>query len=133
MTMHIVEEELRQALIVKIALETTKRGIKGLNILEFIFITIILLMMRRNHGTENHVVFVACITKWFLSAGRLEWEQERREDVKGLLHIREGRRLTRFARRIIFATIAIEVDIKETHVEGLIQSSVSRTKHPCGN
>ena len=55
--MHIVEEELGQDLIARIALETVKRGIKSFSIIKFILITSILLMMSRNHGIENHVVF----------------------------------------------------------------------------
>lgn len=57
MTMHIAKEELRQALISKIALEITKQRIKGLLILMFLLITSGLLMMSINHGIENHVVF----------------------------------------------------------------------------
>ena len=67
MAMHIAKEEVRQALIMTIALETTKQGIKSLGILKFILITSILLMMNINNGVENCVDFVVCITIWLLS------------------------------------------------------------------
>lgn len=72
MTVHIAKEDLRQALIFRVAPEIVKRGINSLNILKLIFITSVFLMMNKNHGIENHVVFVVCITMWLLSAGR-EW------------------------------------------------------------
>jgi len=40
--------------------------------------------------------------------------------MKGLLHIKEGRRLSRFRGRIFFTHIATEVDIEEPHVGGSI-------------
>ena len=80
-------------------------------------------MMSINHGIENHVVFVACITMWFSSAGR-EWKQEIGQDVKGLIHIREGRRLSRYGGVRIIATIAKNMDIKEPLVGSSIQRSV---------
>jgi len=53
--------------------------------------------------------------------------------MKSLLHIREGRRLSRSRGRRIFVVIAIKVDIKEPHVGDSIQTSISRTKHLCRN
>jgi len=70
MTMHIVEENIRQALTAMIAPQTTKRGTKIHSILKFRLITRILLVMRRNHGIENHVIFMVFITMWLFSAGR---------------------------------------------------------------
>ena len=87
MTVHITKGELRQDLIARIAPKTTKRGINSLNIIEFILITS-MLMMSRNHGIENHIVFLVCITMWLLSARR-EWKREREWGMKGLLHIKE--------------------------------------------
>lgn len=69
---HIAKEELRQALIAKVAPKTVNRGINSLIILEFILITIILLVININHGIENYVDFLVCITMWLLSVGR-EW------------------------------------------------------------
>lgn len=53
--------------------------------------------------------------------------------MKGLLHIKEGKRLSRFGGRRVFEIIATQVDIKELHVGGSIQSNVSRTKFPYRN
>jgi len=53
--------------------------------------------------------------------------------MKGLIHIRERTRLTRYGGRRIFKIFETEVDIKEPHVRGSIQSNVSRTKYPCRN
>jgi len=44
--------------------------------------------------------------------------------VKGLLHIRGGRRLRRSRGRRIFAIIATKVDIKELHVGGYIKGGI---------
>jgi len=76
MTMHIAEEELRQALITIIAPETVKRGINSLSIPKFIWITNILLMMNINHSIENYVVYVVYIIMWLLSV-ETEWQQEK--------------------------------------------------------
>ena len=70
MTIPIIEEELRKALIANIAPKITKRGINSLSILDFILITSILLMMNINLGVEKNVVFLVCITTWLLSVGR---------------------------------------------------------------
>ena len=63
----------KQVLIVRIAPETTNRGIKSHSIINLFFITRILLTMNINHYVENHVVFVVYITMWLLSAGK-EWQ-----------------------------------------------------------
>ena len=76
MIVHIAEEELSQVLIYRITPGTTKICIKSIIIIKFIFISSILLMMRKNHGIENSAVFLVCITMWLLSVGR-EWQKER--------------------------------------------------------
>jgi len=43
--------------------------------------------------------------------------------VKDIMHIREGRSLSRLGGRRIFSIIEIEVDIKEPHVGGTIQEA----------
>ena len=53
MAVPITGEELRQALIAIITLETTRKGITCLNIQMFILITIMLLMMDINQGIKN--------------------------------------------------------------------------------
>ena len=70
MTVHIVEKELRQALIAIISLQITERYITSLSILEFISITIMLLIMNVKHGIEKHVLFVVYINICLLNAGR---------------------------------------------------------------
>lgn len=70
MSVHSVEKELRKALITIIALRTTKKGITSLSILEFITITIMMLMINIKHGIEKHVIFVVYITMCFLTTGR---------------------------------------------------------------
>ena len=72
MVVHIVEKELRQALIPMITPETNKKGITSLGILMFILITRMSLTMNIDHGIEKHVAFVDYITMYFLSVGR-EW------------------------------------------------------------
>lgn len=73
MTVSIAEENLRQVPLAIFAPNKTKSGIRGLVMIMFLLITRRLLMMNKNHGIENHVVFVACITMWLSSAGR-EWQ-----------------------------------------------------------
>ena len=51
---------------------------KSHSILKLIFTTSILLMVNINHGVENDVVVVVCITMWLLSARR-QWKQEEDE------------------------------------------------------
>ena len=58
MIVDITKEELRQALITRIAIETVTRGITSLSILILILITGKLIMMRKTYGIENHVPFV---------------------------------------------------------------------------
>ena len=70
MTTHIVEKELRQALVTMIALEITKKDITSLNIIVFILITSMSLTMNIDHGIRKHVVFVDYITMYLLSVGR---------------------------------------------------------------
>ena len=72
MEVHVAIEELRQALITMIALDTTMKGIPSLDIRKFILIISMLLIMNVNHGIRKLIVFVVYITMSLLSVGK-EW------------------------------------------------------------
>ena len=75
MEVHVAIEELRQALITMITPDTTRRGIKSLDILKFIFIISMFLIMNVDHGIRKLVVFVVYITMSLLSVGK-EWKHK---------------------------------------------------------
>jgi len=60
--MRIIEEELMQALITTHVPEKKKKGIKRLDILMFILITIRLITVNEIYGIKYHALFVASIT-----------------------------------------------------------------------
>ena len=70
MTTHIVEKELRQALVTMIAPETNKKGITSLSILLLILNTNMSLTMNIDHGNVKHVLFVDYITMYLLCVGK---------------------------------------------------------------
>ena len=70
MIVNITEEELRKSVTARHALETTKKGIKCLDILIFILIKRTLIMVNKICGIENHVLFVASIIMLLPSVGR---------------------------------------------------------------